>query len=79
MELVGGIKVEKDQCYIAFSDEVPNDVKLERQTRKKALAETSSKKSLKKGAAAPLSPTKKVEFDPSKENMDMYEMLTINC
>lgn len=77
--LINGIKEEKDQCFTEFSDEVPNDVKLERQSRKKTMAESSSRKSFKKGQAPQLSPTSKIEFDPSKENMDMYEMLSINC
>jgi hypothetical protein len=77
--LVSGIKEEKDQCYQAYSGEVPNDVMLERQVRKKATSESNPRKSVRKGQAAPQSPTGKVEFDPSKENMDMYEMLTINC
>lgn len=34
---------------------------------------------MRKQAAALLSPTGKIEFDPLRDSMDMYEMLTVNC
>lgn len=79
MELVGGIKGEKDQCFQEFSGEVPNQVKQERALRRRALQESSSKKGLRKQSAALLSPTGKIEFDPLRDSMDMYEMLAVNC
>jgi len=75
---LAGVKDERQDCFEAFNDEIPQEVRAERAIRKKNAPEPAKSKGKR---ASPDKPTllRQAQEPESDKPNDIYYMLSVNC